>query len=63
MTAEAKVEGYGVEGKLVLNFKVPISKLVPCQGQIIPVSRRIKTEKWFVHQDHNGNFTQKKIGV
>jgi hypothetical protein len=65
MSAEAEAEvPSGFSAKLKLNFRVPISKLKPCEGQIVPSwSWRLgKNEKWYVHQDFFGNLTLRKIG-
>ena len=59
---EVRAKAKGIKGKLVLNFKIPISRLKPCQGQIQVVRKRIHAEKWYVHQDFDGNFTQRKVG-
>ena len=64
MPIEGEFAGHGVSGKFKIEMGIPISKLKPCQAQIVPSWnwRQLKNEKWFVKQDYDGNFVQKKIG-
>lgn len=58
---EATVQG--VQVKLGLDFRVPVSNLKPCNAQIIASWswKKAKNEEWLVHLNHQGSITMKKI--
>ena len=53
----------GITGKLELRSRVPISRFTPCQGQLVTEwsHRKMRNEKYLVHQDFVGRFTRKKL--
>ncbi len=67
MPAEIEVEEpkTGFKGKLNLNFKVQASSLKICVWRLEPVWtwKGVKNEKFLIHIDKDGNFSQRKVGL